>query len=88
MKMNIKSWTMAAYWKWDVKDEDICGICQSDLDGCCQQCLMPGDDCPVVWGECGHVFHLHCIERWGSEHAPHHTCPLDRKPWQTVSAPT
>lgn len=33
---------------WDVKDpDDICGICQSNFDGCCASCKEPGDSCPL-----------------------------------------
>jgi hypothetical protein len=32
--------------------------------GCCPDCKIPGDDCPLVWGVCSHVFHMHCILKW------------------------
>ncbi|CEP15202.1 hypothetical protein [Parasitella parasitica] len=88
MKINVISWTMAAQWSWDVKDEDdVCGICHSDYDGCCPNCKRPGDDCPLIWGECSHVFHLHCIETWFQSSTREESCPMDRKPWQTAKAP-
>ncbi|KAI8089208.1 anaphase-promoting complex subunit Apc11 [Halteromyces radiatus] len=88
MKVNIKSWTMAAYWSWDVDQDDVCGICQASFNATCPQCHVPGDDCSVVWGQCKHVFHLHCIEKWLATTPGVTTCPLDRQPWKTVSAPT
>ncbi|SYW81723.1 uncharacterized protein UHO2_00227 [Ustilago hordei] len=48
MKVKVKSWNAVAYWLWDVKDpDDICGICQSNFDGCCASCKEPGDSCPL-----------------------------------------
>lgn len=46
--------------------------------------------CPVVEGECGHIFHKHCIDEWLESH---HDCPIigcksnsfqnidDQNPW-------
>lgn len=39
-------------------------MCRLAFDGCCPDCKMPGDDCPIVWGECSHPFHMHCIVKW------------------------
>ncbi|CAO3633516.1 unnamed protein product [Cunninghamella blakesleeana] len=88
MKVKIKSWTMAAYWAWDVPDEeDVCGICHHEFDGCCPTCLMPGDHCPLIWGECKHIFHLHCLMKWHSSSTNGETCPLDCTTWKTAKAP-
>ncbi|KAG2190487.1 hypothetical protein INT46_004927 [Mucor plumbeus] len=88
MKINVVSWTMAAQWSWDVKEgDDVCGICHSEYDGCCPTCKRPGDDCPLIWGECSHVFHLHCIMTWFQSSTRGETCPMDRTPWQTAKAP-
>lgn len=89
MKLNVVSWNMAAQWSWNVKeDDDVCGICHSAYDGCCPTCKMPGDDCPLIWGECSHVFHLHCIMTWFQNSTHGESCPMDRKPWQTATANT
>lgn len=29
------------------EDEDVCGICRVAYDGCCPDCKLPGDDCPL-----------------------------------------
>lgn len=75
LKIKIKSWHTVASWKWQVNDE-LCVICRSHFDGCCEDCKAPGDDCPPclylqppsfspsAWGECNHAFHLHCILKW------------------------
>ena len=26
---------------------DVCGICRVPFEGCCPQCKLPGDDCPL-----------------------------------------
>lgn len=31
----------------DDDDEDVCGICQVPYEGCCPNCKIPGDDCPL-----------------------------------------
>lgn len=40
------SWTAVATWKW-IANDDNCGICRMAFDGCCPDCKMPGDDCPI-----------------------------------------
>jgi len=37
---------LACHWTWNTKDE-TCGICQMPFDGCCPDCKIPGDDCPI-----------------------------------------
>eukprot|EP01135_Chromosphaera_perkinsii_P004743 Nk52_evm15s295 gene=Nk52_evmTU15s295 len=56
------------------------------FDGCCPNCRIPGDDCPLVWGECSHCFHMHCILKWveTSQQGQGHRqqCPMCRRDWQ------
>ncbi|RCH81114.1 hypothetical protein CU098_006015 [Rhizopus stolonifer] len=88
MKVKVKAWNTIAQWSWDVKDEDgVCGICQSEYDVCCPACKVPGDDCPLIWGECIHVFHLHCLMTWFQNPTSGERCPMDRTEWKTASAP-
>lgn len=86
MKVKIKSATMVAYWSWDVGDNDICGICQSPFDATCPNCEMPGEECPLIHGACGHTFHLHCLHQWLASSTNGEQCPLDRSPWKTAEA--
>ncbi|KAL0089391.1 anaphase-promoting complex subunit Apc11 [Phycomyces blakesleeanus] len=88
MKVKVKSWTMAAYWSWNDTNSDVCGICQVEFEGCCPECNMPGDDCPVLWGECSHAFHMHCIMKWLEKATGNPQCPLDRQLWKTATAPS
>nr|CAD7589455.1 unnamed protein product [Timema genevievae] len=46
MKVTIKEWTGVATWRW-VANDDNCGICRMPFDGCCPDCKVPGDDCPL-----------------------------------------
>ncbi|KAL8214829.1 hypothetical protein R6Q57_004278 [Mikania cordata] len=39
-------WHAVASWTWDAHDE-TCGICRMAFDGCCTDCKLPGDDCPL-----------------------------------------
>ncbi len=45
----------------------------------------PGDDSPVVWGVCGHAFHLQCINKWLSSQTEQR-CPFCRRSWEYKSA--
>jgi hypothetical protein len=37
----------------------------------------------VTWGECGHAFHLHCLNAWLTDKKDHEqTCPICRRKWE------
>jgi hypothetical protein len=41
----------------------------------------------VVWGQCTHVFHMHCLLKWLNTESSKEQCPLDRRPWgESLSA--
>ncbi|KAL0637546.1 hypothetical protein Q9L58_003435 [Maublancomyces gigas] len=48
MKVKIKAWNAVASWRWDVPEDDVCGICRVQFDGTCPNCRFPGDDCSTV----------------------------------------
>lgn len=82
MKMTVQKVRVVAAWTWDAGD-DACGICRNAFDGCCPDCNVPGDMCPIAWGECSHAFHLHCISKWiAAQPAGQHKCPMCRRPWK------
>eukprot|EP01023_Acetabularia_acetabulum_P012998 TRINITY_DN1615_c0_g1_i17.p8 TRINITY_DN1615_c0_g1~~TRINITY_DN1615_c0_g1_i17.p8 ORF type:complete len:104 (-),score=13.49 TRINITY_DN1615_c0_g1_i17:1386-1697(-) len=87
ISVKIKRWHAVGKWCWDTNDK-ICGICHSPFDGCAPECKYPGDDCPVVWGQCGHAFHLQCIQAWEKNTSANqeHSCPLCRRPWEYQQA--
>ncbi|XP_041464599.1 anaphase-promoting complex subunit 11-like [Lytechinus variegatus] len=76
-----ENWTAVATWRW-IANDDNCGICRTAFDGCCPDCKMPGDDCPLVWGQCSHVFHMHCILKWLNSQQVHQLCPMCRQEWK------
>ncbi|KAJ7046146.1 anaphase-promoting complex subunit 11 [Mycena alexandri] len=92
MKVTIKHWHAVAQWRWDTgpdssndaENEDVCGICRVPYEGCCPSCKVPGDDCPLIWGECTHVFHMHCLLKWIGTPASKGQCPMDRRTWVTA----
>ena len=45
----------------------------------------PGEDSPVVWGVCGHAFHLQCITKWLSAQTEQR-CPFCRRAWEFKAA--
>ncbi|KAK7335217.1 hypothetical protein VNO80_26994 [Phaseolus coccineus] len=76
-----EKWHGVASWTWDAQDE-TCGICRMAFDGCCPDCKLPGDDCPLIWGVCNHAFHLHCILKWVNSQTSQAHCPMCRREWQ------
>ena len=42
----VHRWIGVATWRW-VANDDNCGICRMAFDGCCPDCKIPGDDCPL-----------------------------------------
>ena len=57
MKVTIKEWNAVASWRWDMPEDDVCGICRVQFDGTCPTCKYPGDDCALC--ECHPLHTLH-----------------------------
>lgn len=81
MKVKIVKWNSVASWHWQTND-DNCGICRYSFEACCSNCTMPGDDCPIVWGQCSHCFHMHCILKWLETQPGNQQCPMCRAEWK------
>lgn len=81
LSVKIRAWNGVATWKW-IANDDTCGICRVAFDGCCPDCKLPGDDCPLVWGACTHCFHIHCIMKWLNSQQAQHLCPMCRQDWK------
>ena len=81
LSVNITSWHGVASWTWNAGD-DVCGICRNPFDGCPPDAKFPGDDSPVVWGQCTHAFHLPCINKWLSSQQAEQKCPICRRAWE------
>ncbi|TQS33746.1 hypothetical protein Golomagni_05899 [Golovinomyces magnicellulatus] len=48
MKVKILKWNAVATWRWDINDDDVCGICQVHFEGTCPTCKYPGDECGLL----------------------------------------
>ncbi|KAL1796459.1 hypothetical protein ACET3X_004999 [Alternaria dauci] len=90
MKVTIREWNAVAAWRWDMPDDDVCGICRNPYDSTCSKCKFPGDECPLLLGECNHSFHMHCIFSWLKQESSLEKCPMCRQPFKSKSqdAPT
>lgn len=55
MKVNYNSISGVGVWRWNLRggseveeeEEDVCGICRVVYDGCCPDCKIPGETCPL-----------------------------------------
>ncbi|KAL9618229.1 MAG: hypothetical protein Q9160_007063 [Pyrenula sp. 1 TL-2023] len=79
MKVKIKEWHAVASWRWDMPDDEVCGICRVQFDGTCPTCKYPGDECPLAIGKCGHSFHMHCLQTWIQQDSAKGLCPMCRQ---------
>lgn len=90
MKIEAKKIHCVFAWSWDIpgdcqdgtqgpSEEDVCGICRVSYNGTCPNCKFPGDDCPLVIGDCNHNFHVHCIQQWLDTPTAKGLCPMCRQ---------
>jgi len=78
-RVKIKRWHAVARWTWNAGEGEVCGICQNSFEDCAPGVKYPGDESPVVWGKCGHAFHLQCVSTWLENNS---TCPFCRVDWE------
>jgi anaphase-promoting complex subunit 11 len=81
IRVRIRRFHGVAHWSWNANDE-VCGICQSAFEGTAPGVKYPGEDCPVVWGKCGHAFHLQCVSTWLGQATSRNSCPICRQAWE------
>ena len=61
LKVRVQRFHGVAKWTWNAGSEDeVCGICQSAYEGVAPGVKYPGDECPVVYGKCGHAYVVFC----------------------------
>lgn len=97
MRVNIKEVHSVFAWSWHIPneskdengsanltddEEDVCGICRASYNATCPGCKYPGNECPLVVGDCNHNFHVHCIYRWLDTGTSKGLCPMCRQPFQ------
>lgn len=65
----------------------ICTICKNSLTDVCMYCMKEQQtdpsQCQVQKGQCGHKFHLHCLNQWLNKYQ---TCPSCGVPWKLASS--
>ncbi|KAI7176764.1 hypothetical protein KC333_g4387 [Hortaea werneckii] len=88
MKVTFSAYQAVAEWKWDLPEDsdDTCGICRVEFEGTCSKCKYPGDDCPIIIGNCTHCFHMHCIGDWLQSDSSQGKCPMCRQPFKEKTA--
>eukprot|EP00557_Chaetoceros_sp_GSL56_P007985 CAMPEP_0176491058 /NCGR_PEP_ID=MMETSP0200_2-20121128/8219_1 /TAXON_ID=947934 /ORGANISM="Chaetoceros sp., Strain GSL56" /LENGTH=110 /DNA_ID=CAMNT_0017888441 /DNA_START=135 /DNA_END=464 /DNA_ORIENTATION=+ len=67
-RFEIKKWNSIAMWSWDIC-ADTCAICRNSLnEPSIEYQANPSatndNGLSIAFGNCGHVFHLDCIQRW------------------------
>ncbi|KAE9419196.1 hypothetical protein Angca_009052 [Angiostrongylus cantonensis] len=83
LRVKVNKLFVTAEWKWIEGGDDTCGICRMAFEACCVDCKCPGDECPLVLGQCKHPFHMHCIVKWtDAQNTPKPQCPLCRQEWK------
>jgi RING-box protein 1 len=82
-KFDLVNWQPIVNWKYTA-DNNMCIICRSNIMDLCIECTTSTNqdnimNCKQSFGECGHVFHSHCISKWIKINK---TCPIHQTEWK------
>ena len=82
-RFEIKKWNAVTMWQWDIC-ADTCAICRNSLnEPSIEYQASPTanneNGLSIAFGNCGHVFHLDCVQRW---HKTRSVCPLCNREWE------
>lgn len=80
----IKKWSAVTMWSWDNIGADTCAICRNSLnEPSIEYQANPHKNnengLSIAFGNCAHVFHLDCIQRWLRTRS---VCPLCNREWE------
>jgi RING-box protein 1 len=80
MSCTIKSVNLRGTWNLDTINDE-CPICRNSVLETCVECSAATSQtqCISIMGECSHIYHLHCIDKWTKTK---NVCPLDNKKWE------
>jgi len=78
--MSIKAVNLRGTWNLDTINDE-CPICRNSVLETCVECSAATSQtqCISIMGECSHIYHLHCIDKWTKTK---NVCPLDNKKWE------
>ena len=80
--MSIKAVNLRGTWNLDTINDE-CPICRNSVLETCVECssCTSSTQCISIMGECSHIYHLHCIDKWTKTK---NVCPLDNKKWYNI----
>jgi RING-box protein 1 len=80
MSCTIKTVNLRGTWNLDTINDE-CPICRNSVLETCVECSAATSQtqCISIMGECSHIYHLHCIDKWTKTK---NVCPLDNKKWE------
>ena len=80
MSCTIKAVNLRGTWNLDTINDE-CPICRNSVLETCVECSAATSQtqCISIMGECSHIYHLHCIDKWTKTK---NVCPLDNKKWE------
>lgn len=81
--MKLVRWEPVCLWTWTTSTT-TCAICRNDIDQPsieyeANPCENTSVGLNIAFGDCGHTYHLDCIQRWLKTRT---ACPLCNATWE------